>query len=62
MINKDYATAPFNFIPLPTQVIERYAAEGDIPGHERYRREQEGFYSGRFHMKFWSILRILRLL
>lgn len=46
MTDKDYATAPFNFIPLPAQVIERYAAEEDIPGHERYRRTQEGFYSG----------------
>lgn len=46
MDNKKYASAPFNFVPFPSRVIERYVSKEQIPGHERYYKKEEGFYSG----------------
>ena len=43
-----FATAPFNFIPLPSKVLIRYRNKEELPGHDRFyvKEDDTQFYSG----------------
>ena len=43
-----FATAPFNFIPLPSKVLIRYRSKKELPGHDRFYVNEDNtqFYSG----------------
>ena len=43
-----FATAPFNFIPLPSKVLIRYRNKEELPGHDRFYVNEDNtqFYSG----------------